>query len=61
MCVCDAEPYQHVEILPEVLGHESEEGEEGPAEAVEAGVAVVGVPARLHTGVALRATPSNTR
>ena len=45
------------EVLPVVLGHEPEESEEGPAEGVEAGVAVVGVPPRLHTLVALRTLP----
>lgn len=32
-----------VEVLPEVLRHQSECGEEGPAEGVKAGVAEVGV------------------
>ena len=32
-----------VEVLPVVLRHEAEGREEGPAEGVEAGVAVVGV------------------
>ena len=35
-----------VEVLPVVLRHEAEGGEEGPAEGVEAGVAVVGVGAK---------------
>ena len=45
--------YQHVEILPEVLGHESEEGEESPSKAVKAGVTIVGVPSSFHTCKAL--------
>lgn len=47
--------YQHVEIFPEVLCHESEERQEGPAEAVEAGVSVVWIPPSFHACVALRA------
>jgi hypothetical protein len=39
------------------LGHEAEESEEGPAEAIKAGVAVVWVSPGLHTRVALRAPP----
>lgn len=49
------ELYQHVKIFPEVLRHEAEEGQEGPAEAVKAGVAVVWIPPSFHTRVALRA------
>ena len=45
---------QSEEVLPEVLGHQPEEGEEGPAERVVAGVAVVGVLSRLHAAEALR-------
>ena len=48
------------EVLPVVLGHEPEESEEGPAEGVKAGVAVVGVPPRLYTLVALRTLPVDT-
>ena len=41
-----------VEVLPIVLGHQAEGGEEGPAEGVEARVAVVGVgPESLVAGV----------
>ena len=46
-------PYQHVEVLPEVLRHESEESQKGPAEAVEAGVAVVWIPPSFHARVSL--------
>lgn len=49
------ELYQHVKIFPEVLCHEAEESQEGPAEAVKAGVAVVWIPPSFHTRVALRA------
>lgn len=51
----NVELYQHVKILPEVLCHEAEESQEGPAEAVKAGVAVVWIPPSFHTRVALRA------
>lgn len=50
--------YQLEEVLPEVLCHEAEEGQEGPAEGVVAGVAIVGVPPSLHALVALRALPA---
>lgn len=40
--------YQHVKIFPEVLCHESEQSEESPAEAVKAGVTIVGVPSGFH-------------
>lgn len=50
--------YQLEEVLPVVLGHEAEEGQEGPAEGVIAGVAIVGVPPGLHALVALRALPA---
>lgn len=45
--------YQHVEILPEVLGHEAKEGEESPSKAVKTSVAIVGVPPSFHAGEAL--------
>ena len=45
--------HQHVEVLPEVLCHEPEESQEGPAETVEAGVAVVWIPPSFHASVAL--------
>lgn len=41
--------YLVVEILPVVLCHQAKQGEKGPPEGVEAGVAVVGVPSRLQT------------
>lgn len=47
--------YQHVKVLPEVLRHESEESQEGPAEAVKACVAVVWIPPSFHAHIALRA------
>lgn len=46
-------------VLPVVLGHESEEGEEGPAKGVKTGVAIVGVPPSLHARVSLWALPIN--
>lgn len=46
-------------VLPVVLGHESEEGEESPAERVKAGVAIVGVPPSLHTQVSFWAHSTN--
>lgn len=42
-----------VEVFPEVLRHESEKGEEGPAEGVEACVAIVWITARFQTHEAL--------
>lgn len=53
--------YQHVKVFPEVLCHESEESQEGPAEAVKAGVAVVWIPPSFHTCVALRAAAEGWR
>lgn len=54
--------YQHIEIFPEVLGHESEEGEESPSKAVKACVTVVWVPSSFHTCEALWTTAkTNTR
>lgn len=47
--------------LPVVLGHESEEGEEGPAKRVKAGVAIVGVPPSLHAHVSFWALSINTQ
>lgn len=49
------EIYQHVKIFPEVLCHEAKESQEGPAEAVKAGVAVVWISPSFHACVALRA------
>lgn len=51
--------YQHVEIFPEVLGHESEKGEERPSETVEAGITIVGIPSGFHAGISLRTSPEN--
>lgn len=48
--------YQHVQVLPEVLRHESEKSKKRPAEAVKAGVAVVWIAPSLHTCVAFRTT-----
>lgn len=41
--------YLVIEIFPAVLGHEAEQGQEGPAKGVKARVAVVGVATRLET------------
>lgn len=49
--------YQHVKILPEVLGHEAKEGEESPSKAVKAGVSIVGVLSGFHTCITLRTIP----
>lgn len=46
-------------VLPVVLGHESEEGQEGPAKRVKTGVTEVGVPPSLHAGVSFWALPIN--
>lgn len=46
-------------VLPVVLGHESEEGQEGPAERVKTGVAKVGVPPSLHACVSFWALSVN--
>lgn len=51
--------YQLEEVLPIILCHEAEESQEGPAEGVIAGVAIVGVPPSLHTLVTLRAVPGD--
>lgn len=53
--------YQLEKVLPVVLRHETEESQEGPAEGVVAGVAIVGVPPSLHAFVALRAVPGSKR
>lgn len=53
--IIECELYQHVKIFPEVLCHEAEESQEGPAEAIKAGVAVVWIPPSFHTRVALGA------
>lgn len=49
--------YLVVEVLPVVLSHEAEQRQEGPAEGVEAGVAVVRVPSRLQAVEAVWALP----
>lgn len=53
--------YQHIKVFPEVLRHESEESQEGPAEAVKAGVAVVWIPPSFHACVALWAAAEGWR
>lgn len=45
--------YQHVQIFPEVLCHESEKRKKGPTEAVKACVAIVWVPSGFHAREAL--------
>lgn len=40
-----------VKVLPVVLRHQPKQGQEGPAESVEARVAVIRVSASLHTPV----------
>lgn len=37
------------EFLPVVLGHESEEGQKGPAEGIKTGVAIVWIPSDFQT------------
>jgi hypothetical protein len=49
--------YQLEEVLPIVLGNEAEESQEGPAEGIVAGVAIVGVPSSLDALITLRAMP----
>lgn len=48
-----------VQSLPAVLCHQAEQGQEGPAEGVEAGVAIVGVATRLQALEAIRTLPVN--
>lgn len=50
-------PYLVVEVFPVVLGHEAEQRQEGPAERVKAGVAVVRVTSRLQAVKAVWALP----
>lgn len=50
-----------VEVFPEVLGHESEEGEERPAEGVKAGVVVVWITTSFDAYEALRTEPVRTQ
>ncbi len=47
------------EVLPVVLGHESEKSQEGPAKRVKTGVAKVGVPPSLHACVSFWALSIN--
>ena len=47
------------DVFPVILRHESEEGEEGPAEGVEVGVAIVGVGSSLHARVSFWALSIN--
>ena len=49
-----------VEVFPVVLSHEAEGGEEGPAEGVEARVAVVGVGAEALVARVVLGTDSRT-
>lgn len=42
------------QVLPEVLGHESEQSQKCPTEGVIAGVAIVWVPPGLQTAVSIR-------
>lgn len=51
--------YQLKEVLPIVLCHEAEESQEGPAEGVIAGVAIIGVPPSLYALVTLGAVPGD--
>lgn len=53
--------YQLEKVLPVVLCHETEESQEGPAEGVVAGVAIVGVPPSLYALVALGAVPGSKK
>lgn len=52
--------YQHVKILPEILRHEAKKCQEGPPEAVEAGITIVWVPPSFHARVPLRAAPKSS-
>ena len=51
--------YQLEKVLPVVLRHQTEESQEGPAEGVKAGIAIVGVPPSLYAFVALGAVPGS--
>lgn len=53
--------YQLKKVLPVILRHETEESQEGPAEGVVAGVAIVGVPSSLDAFVALGAVPGSKK
>ena len=48
------------QVLPEVLGHESEQSQECPAKGVVAGVAVVRVPPGFQTDVAIWTDPEHS-
>lgn len=49
-----------VKVFPVVLSHESEKSQEGPAEGVEAGVAIVRITASFDTYETLWTGPANT-
>lgn len=49
-----------VEVFPKVLGHESEQREECPAERVKAGVAIVWITASFDTNETLWTESVNT-
>lgn len=55
----DRSANQLEKVLPVVLGHKSEEGKEGPAKRVEAGVAKVRIPPSLHACVSFWALSIN--
>lgn len=50
-----------IKVFPVILSHQSEEREKSPAERVKARVAVVWVPARLHTFKTIRTFPADER
>lgn len=50
-----------VKVFPVVLSHESEKSQEGPAEGVEAGVAVVWITASFDTYETLWTETANTQ
>jgi len=52
--------YQLVQILPEVLSHESEESKKSPTKGVKASVAIVWVASSLHARISLRTPPTQT-
>lgn len=49
-----------IKVFPVVLSHESEKSQEGPAEGVKAGVAVVWITASFDTYETLWTEPANT-
>lgn len=52
--------YLLIKVFPVVLSHESEKSQEGPAEGVKAGVAVVWITASFDTYETLWTEPANT-